>query len=100
MILVTAHILAKPDTHAEMLRLSVEHVLRSRKEPGCISHAVSQDVENPLQLVFVERWESMDALKVHFGVPESRTFGKALYTLAAAPAVMTLYDATEVSASA
>jgi quinol monooxygenase YgiN len=39
-----------------MLRISREHVHRSRKEPGCISHDVSIDAENPLRLTFFERW--------------------------------------------
>ena len=32
------------------------HVRRSRTEPGCLFHAVHRDVEEPLRLVFVERW--------------------------------------------
>jgi quinol monooxygenase YgiN len=50
MILVTGSILAREDTFDEVLRLSLEHVERSRKEPGCISHAVHVDCQNPLRL--------------------------------------------------
>ena len=72
MILVTGRVTAKPDTFAEMLRVSREHVHRSRKEPGCISHDVSVDADDPLTLHFIERWADAEALKVHFRVPESR----------------------------
>jgi len=49
MILVTGSVTARQDTFDEVRRLSLEHVQRSRKEPGCISHAVHIDCENPLR---------------------------------------------------
>jgi Antibiotic biosynthesis monooxygenase len=52
MIVVTGSVTARQDSLAEVTRLSLEHVHRSRKEPGCISHAVHVDCENPLRLVF------------------------------------------------
>ena len=70
MILITGSAQARPDTLEEMLKISVEHVHRSRREPGCIFHAVSQDAEDPLRLVFVEKWADHAAIKAHFVVPE------------------------------
>ena len=96
MILVTGSVRARPETFDEVLRISQEHVARSRAEPGCISHAVHVDCEDALRLVFVERWADMAALKAHFVVPESRAFGKALAGLAAEAPDLQLYDATEV----
>src|SRR5947209_1269379 len=52
MILVTGSILAREDSFDEVLRLSLEHVARSRKEPGCISHDVHVDCQNPRRLFF------------------------------------------------
>jgi quinol monooxygenase YgiN len=52
MIIVTGSILARQDSFTEVLRLSREHVERSRKEDGCISHDVHADTENPLRLFF------------------------------------------------
>jgi len=43
-------------------------VHRSRSEPGCISHAVHVDCENPLRLVFFEQWADRAALLAHFAV--------------------------------
>ncbi|WP_326523940.1 putative quinol monooxygenase [Sphingomonas sp.] len=97
MILVTGSVRARPDSLDEVLRLSQEHVARSRMEPGCISHAVHVDCEDPLRLVFVECWTDMAALRAHFVVPESRAFGKALATLAASPPDLQLYEASEVA---
>ena len=96
MILVTGTVTAKPDTIGEMLRVSTEHVHRSRAEPGCISHHVSIDADDPLTLHFTERWESMEALKAHFRVPESRAMWKRLQELAAHPGAMHIYEAGEI----
>lgn len=97
MILVTGRVTAKPDTFDEMLRVSREHVHRSRKEPGCISHDVSIDADDPLTLQFVERWADAAALKAHFRVKESQTLWKTLQSLAADPGAMQIYEANEVS---
>lgn len=96
MILVTGDIVAKPDTLDEVLALSLEHVRRSRSEPGCISHAVHRDEENPLRLVFVEQWTDRAALLAHFAVPASRSFASAVRGLAAQPPTLQIYDARPV----
>ena len=51
-------------------------------EPGCISHAVHVDCENPLRLVFFEQWADRAALLAHFSVPASRDFVRALQSFA------------------
>jgi quinol monooxygenase YgiN len=96
MILVTGSVTARPETRDEILRLSLEHVHRSRTEPGCISHAVHADAENPLRLVFVERWADRPALLAHFAVPASRAFVKALQSLAAEASPIDIYDANRI----
>jgi len=96
MILVIGTVTGRPDTFAEMLRVSTEHVHRSRREPGCISHHVSIDADDPLTLHFTERWESMEALKAHFRVPESRAMWRRLQELAADPGTMHIYEAGEI----
>jgi quinol monooxygenase YgiN len=97
MIIVTGTILARPETLDEALGMSTEHVLRSRAEPGCISHAVFQDSEEPLRLQFVERWADMAALHAHFAVPESGAFLRAVTALAAERPTMRIYQAGEVT---
>lgn len=93
MILVTGDIVAQPGTLDEVLALSLEHVRRSRAEPGCISHAVHRDEENRLRLVFVEQWADRESLLAHFAVPASRSFAKAVGGLAAQPPTLQIYDA-------
>jgi quinol monooxygenase YgiN len=94
MIVVTGSVTARKDSLDEVTGLSLEHVHRSRKEPGCISHAVHIDCENPLRLMFFEQWADRAALLAHFAVPASRDFVRALQPLAAAAATLELYDAT------
>jgi quinol monooxygenase YgiN len=94
MILVTGSVTARQDSLDEVRRLSLEHVRRSRDEPGCISHAVHIDCENPLRLVFVERWADRAALAAHFAVPASRQFVRTLHSLAQAATTIEIYDAT------
>ncbi len=96
MIIVTGTLHARPDTLAEVLRLSREHVARSRAEPGCLEHGVAIDVDNPLRLVFFERWADQAAIGVHLKLPASREFGKQVAALVDQPPTLGLFDASEL----
>ena len=96
MIVVTGSVTARADSFDEVRKLSLEHVRRSRTEPGCISHAVHVDCENPLKLVFFEQWADREALAAHFAVPASREFVRALQSLAAAATTIELYDGHKI----
>jgi len=93
MIIVTGAILATPEGFEEARRLGLEHSRRSRDEPGCLSHDLHVDCENPLRLVFVERWADLAALKAHFAVPDSNDFVRAVRALSSARTEMTVYEA-------
>ena len=96
MIIVTGGITARPDSFEEARRLGLEHSRRSRVEPGCLSHDLHVDCEDPLKLVFVERWTDAEALRVHFRVPASIEFIRALRRLAATASRMEVYAAEPV----
>ena len=66
MIVVTGVIVARPETVDQLVEASLDHVHRSRTEPGCLAHHVHVDVEDPLRLVFIERWADRAALDEHF----------------------------------
>lgn len=93
MIVVTGDILASEASFEELLALSLDHVRRSRAEPGCISHDVHRHAEQPLRLVFVERWADMAALKAHFAVPASQDFARAVRDLAEERPNLAVYEA-------
>jgi quinol monooxygenase YgiN len=94
MIIVTGSIVARPETFDRVLELSLEHVHRSRKEPGCLSHAVYRDVENPMRVVFLEEWEDRGALATHFAVPASSAFIKEVRTLASELSPIGIFDSS------
>lgn len=96
MILVTGAIEGSDATIDELLAISLDHVRRSRAEPGCISHDVHRHVEDTNRLVFVEQWADMAALQQHFAVAESGAFVRAMSGLAVGPPSMTIYDATPI----
>ncbi len=83
MLIVTGTVTAHPSTIDRIREISLDHVRRSRTEPGCISHAVHVDCEEPLRLVFFERWADREALQAHFHRPESAKFVAALRELGA-----------------
>ena len=96
MILVTGSVTAREDSFDAVRTLSLAHVLRSRQEPGCISHAVHVDCENPLRLVFIEQWADRAALLAHFAVPASRNFVRAMQTLASGDTTIEIYEASRL----
>ena len=92
MILITGSIMARPDTFEALREAGVEHSRRSRAEPGCVTHNVHVDCENPLRLVFVEQWQDQGAVAAHFKVKGSIDFVVAARKLAAEPPVIELFD--------
>ena len=97
MVVVWGSIEAIPDKMEEVIQLSLEHVHRSRKEPGCISHCVHIDVENRERLVFFEEWADMAVLQAHFAVPESGDFVERIGRLAVGPPDMKIFEATRIN---
>ena len=73
--------------------MSLEHVRRSRTEPGCLLHSVSRDGEDPNRLLFLEHWADRAALQAHFGVAEARDFSRALAAMATGPTELKIYEA-------
>jgi quinol monooxygenase YgiN len=97
MIIITGSITASAATIDDLLAGSLEHVRRSREEPGCLSHGVALDVENPLRLVFFEQWADMAAVKTHFAVPAAAAFAQSAVALAEVPPTLELFDASPTS---
>ena len=53
---------------------------------------VHVDCENDHRLVFLEYWSDADALKMHFSVPASLEFVRAVRELATGAVEMTIFD--------
>ena len=96
MILILGSVVVRDGQVDDAIRLSLEHVHRSRAEPGCIAHAVHRDCENPQRLVFVEEWQDDESLRQHFKVPASRTLVAELSAMAIEAPSMSIFSAERV----
>ena len=83
MLVVTGSVTARPDSFEALLEAAVAHTQRSRAEPGCVSHAVHVDCENPLRLFFYEEWADRAVLDLHFAQAGSLEFMATVRELAA-----------------
>ncbi len=97
MIIVRGSAEIASDHFAEALRISLEHVHRSRGEQGCLTHNVSIDAENENRLNFYEEWHDIAALQQHFKVTDSIQFVARLTELAVGQPEMRLYEASQIS---
>lgn len=97
MMIVVGSVDGRSENFDHLMRVSLEHVHRSRAEDGCIEHTVQIDCEAPLRLRFFERWRDAAALKTHFARSESRAFAQEVATLCSTPPVMAIYHAEEKS---
>lgn len=94
MIIVTGTTRAKEGHFDALRQASIDHVHRSRAEDGCISHSVQVDCEDPMTLVFFERWRDLAALRRHFEQPGTQRFVAAMKELAAGAGTLDIYEAT------
>jgi quinol monooxygenase YgiN len=78
MVYVVAIITAKPGKRAELLALVHANLAAVRAEAGCIEYGPTIDVAGfgasqaelgEDSFAFIEKWESADALKLHFTQP-------------------------------
>lgn len=94
MIIVLGSIVATPEGFDEVRRLGLEHTRRSRTEPGCISHEVHIDCENPTKVSFTEKWADAAALAAHFKVKGSIAFVTRARELSESPPTIEIFEAS------
>jgi quinol monooxygenase YgiN len=64
-IYVVATLTAKPESHATLIAAAKVCIAETRKEAGCISYELLHSITEPNTFIFVERWETREALTVH-----------------------------------
>ena len=98
-IIVTGSVTGSEETMDALIAAALNHVRRSRTEPGCISHEVFRDVEEPNRLFLYERWADRAALDAHFAVPASGEFVRQLRGLATGDPTMHIATTTGMPSS-
>ena len=66
---ITAHYDIIPGHEREILTAFEKLAAESRKEPGCVSYILTQDVDNPQTYTVIECWASQEAFKAHTAMP-------------------------------
>lgn len=88
MIVVVGRVQTDADRRAELIRIGQAVARASRADAGCISYRLYEDTESANDFVFIEEWESDDALQQHFATAHVREFMRAISaTIVGAPDV-------------
>lgn len=92
MILITGTVVVAPENRDAFIKAATHHINLSRTEPGCISHAVHEDVMSPGTFVFVERWRDMAAVQEHFAKDYSKETVAMIRKLATSNSGVEIHD--------
>ncbi len=85
MIVVVGRVKTDADRRHALMEVGQAVAAASRKEAGCRSYRLYEDVELENEFVFVEEWESGDALQAHFATAHVRDFMQAILATIVAP---------------
>lgn len=82
----TLNVVAIVETTADMVEelkaVCLGLIEPTRKESGCISYDLYQDITNPGKFTFIENWKSKEHLDVHLKTPHLVAAGAAFGKLA------------------
>lgn len=78
MIVVVGRVRSDPDKREALVRIGQAVAVASRAETGCISYRLYEDTEVKDEFVFVEEWETSEALQQHFATAHVREFMQAI----------------------
>ncbi len=71
----------------------------THQEEGCLSYVLHRDVNDPSTLVFVERWESQEALTTHMQQPHMLKLLELAGTMLAEPPQITVCEPLAIGSS-
>ncbi len=78
MIVVVGRVQTDADRRSDLIRIGQAVATASRQEDGCISYRLYEDTEAANEFVFVEEWESDEALQRHFATDHINEFMSAI----------------------
>ena len=85
MIVVVGRVRTDKDKREALIEVGQTVAAASRAEAGCIDYRLYQDTESSDQFVFVEEWESEQALQQHFTTAHIAQFMRAVPAALVAP---------------
>jgi quinol monooxygenase YgiN len=85
MIVVIGRVSTDADKREELMRIAETVAAASRAEAGCISYRVYEATDLEHEFVFVEEWQSDEALQQHFATPHIAEFMRAIPAAITAP---------------
>lgn len=77
MILVIARLVIRPGSAPHLLGPARICIEATRREQGCLAYDLFQSTTEPDMLVFVERWETREALSRHARTPHIAAWREA-----------------------
>jgi quinol monooxygenase YgiN len=85
MIVVVGQVRTDADKRDALIRIGQAVAKTSRAEAGCISYRLYEDTEIENEFVFVEHWESSEALQRHFATAHVAEFMREIPATLVAP---------------
>jgi len=82
MIFVIATLTLNPGMEEVLLKAAAPAIAATRQEEGCIGYDLHKSMTDERTFVFVERWESREALSAHMQAPHFK-----VWRAAGAPAI-------------
>jgi quinol monooxygenase YgiN len=76
MIYVLATLIVKPEKRADFLENARDVIAATRREHGCVRYDLTSSITEPNEFIFVEQWESREALAAHFETPHLQHWRK------------------------
>jgi quinol monooxygenase YgiN len=74
MIVVVGRVKTDAERRERLIEVGQRVAQASREEPGCVSYRLYEDTERPNEFVFIEVWETEEALQRHFATEHIADF--------------------------
>ncbi|MBN8216947.1 MAG: antibiotic biosynthesis monooxygenase [Spirochaetes bacterium] len=91
MIVVTARFTLKPGVLEAYLKEAAPLIEATRKEDGCLSYVLHQDLKSPDSFAVIEQWRDEAALDAHFQTAHVKAIAPKLNALRVAPPEVTRF---------
>lgn len=91
MIIIVAQFTVLPGKTDALLKEVEPLIEATRKESGCISYILHQDIKNPDNFAFIEHWKDQASVDTHMRSDHFKKIGPKLNALRVAPSAVHFY---------